>query len=75
MPTQRIIAVAVLNIPGPDTEALVTVLKAMSEGKRPVNTDLIAKVLNCTVDQAEYGLNLAQRLGLAKHVSQGWIAG
>jgi predicted transcriptional regulator len=71
---KRIVGVADLNIPGPDTRTLVAQLKALSDGKRPITTDELAKVLKCSVGKIEYTLNIASQVGLVKRVRQGWIA-
>ncbi len=70
----RIFAVADLNIPGPNTDTLVARLKTMSVDSRPVTTERVAQLLDCSVELAEYGLNLASRMGLVRRVRQGWIA-
>ena len=74
MPPRKIIGVADLNIPGPDTRTLVAQMKAMSDGKRPITTDELAKVLKCSVGKLEYTLNIANQVGLVRCVKQGWIA-
>jgi hypothetical protein len=71
---KRIVAVADLNFPGPDTRTLVAQLKAMSDGERPVTTDELAKLLRCNVGMIEYTLNIAKEVGLVKRVNQGWLA-
>jgi hypothetical protein len=74
MPPKRIIGVAELNIPGPTASTIAAQLKSMSDGKRPITTEQLANVLKCSVGKAEYELNIAERIGLVKRVSQGWIA-
>lgn len=74
MPPKRIICVADLDIPGPNTKTIVAKVKTMSAGRLPVTTEQVAAVLDCTVGQVEYSLNIAERVGLVKRVSQGWIA-
>lgn len=71
---KRIVGVADLNISGPDTKTLVAQLRTISDGKRPITTDQIAKLLKCSVGQVEYTLNIAKAAGLVKRVKQGRIA-
>ena len=74
MPPKKIVGVAELNIPGPTASTLAAQLKTMSDGKRPITSEQLAKALHCSVGKAEYELNIAERIGLVKRVSQGWIA-
>lgn len=66
MPPRKIIGVADLNIPGPDTRTLVAQLKAMSDGKRPITADELANVLKCSVGKVKYTLNIANQVGLIR---------
>ncbi len=70
----RIFAVANLNIPGPTADTLADRVRTLTAGNRPITTKRVAELLNCSVEIAEYGLNLALRMGLVRRVAQGWIA-
>ncbi len=71
---RKLFGVADLNIPGPDTNAIAAHVKTMSVGGKPITTEQIAKALSCSVGAAEYGLNMAKRMGLVRQVAKGWMA-